>query len=170
MISFLILVDGAAIYDEYFTPVWWSKGMLVYTTRIAWYYLFYYFISELRRNGVWACPQLSSYFWWSCEYNMYHCRQNYTFNFREKLMYLSYTTDQPGSSVVHPEGALALFCLWVLLHGWLPLMGCIVKMTSLPGEFLLIQFACQFCWTGHFNSCMFMYDQLLIKLYHQAAW
>ncbi len=35
--------------------------------------------------------------------------------FWEKLMYASYTTDQPQSSVGHPVGALALICLWVLL-------------------------------------------------------
>jgi hypothetical protein len=29
--------------------------------------------------------------------------------FLEKLMYVSYTTDRPGSSVGHPEGALAKF-------------------------------------------------------------
>jgi hypothetical protein len=27
--------------------------------------------------------------------------------FWEKLMYVSYTTDRPGSSVGHPEGAIA---------------------------------------------------------------
>jgi hypothetical protein len=45
--------------------------MLVHTTRIAWCCLFSYFISELRRGGLWACPQLSSYSWWGREYNMY---------------------------------------------------------------------------------------------------
>ncbi len=36
------------------------------------------------------------------------CWQNYTVNFFwEKLMYVSYTTDRPGSSVGHPAGALA---------------------------------------------------------------
>jgi hypothetical protein len=29
-------------------------------------------------------------------------------------MYVSYTTDRSGSSVGHPEGALALSCFWVL--------------------------------------------------------
>jgi hypothetical protein len=37
-------------------------------------------------------------------------------------MYVSYTTDQPGSSVGHPEGALSLICLvffnMVDLHLW----------------------------------------------------
>ncbi len=31
--------------------------------------------------------------------------------FWEKLMYVSYTTDRPGSSVGDPEGALAIICL-----------------------------------------------------------
>jgi hypothetical protein len=34
--------------------------------------------------------------------------------FWEKLMYMSYTTDQPGSSGGHPEDALASSCLCVL--------------------------------------------------------
>ncbi len=37
-----------------------------------------------------------------------------------------------------------------------------------PGDFLLIQCACQFFWTGHFNSCMCIINCWL--LYHQAAW
>ncbi len=31
-----------------------------------------------------------------------------------KLMYVSYTSDRPVSSVGHPVGALAIICLWVL--------------------------------------------------------
>jgi hypothetical protein len=34
--------------------------------------------------------------------------------FWEKLMYASYTTDRPGSSVGHHICALAMICLWVL--------------------------------------------------------
>ncbi len=37
-----------------------------------------------------------------------------------------------------------------------------------PGEFLLLQCAYQFFWTGPFNSCMLMMNHWL--LYHQAAW
>ena len=33
----------------------------------------------------------------------------------------SYATDWPGLSVGHPMGALAYFCHWVLIHGWLML-------------------------------------------------
>ncbi len=74
--------NGTTIYDEYSTPVWWSRVMLAqHTARICWCCLFSYFISELSRGGLWACPQLSSYSWWRWEYNMYRCWQNYTFNF-----------------------------------------------------------------------------------------
>ena len=48
--------------------------------RIAWCLLFSYFISELWRDGLWACSQLISYSWWGCEYNIYCCWQNYTFD------------------------------------------------------------------------------------------
>ncbi len=48
--------------------------MLAHTTRIAWCCLFSYFISELRRGGLWACPQAVSIL---CTI----CWQNYTFNF-----------------------------------------------------------------------------------------
>jgi hypothetical protein len=37
-----------------------------------------------------------------------------TFNFWEKLMYGSYTTDRAGGSLGHPAGAVALICCWVL--------------------------------------------------------
>jgi hypothetical protein len=71
-------------------------------------------------------------------------------------MFVSYTTDPPGSLVDHPIGALALICLWVLLT-WLTYpYGVLCQDDVPPGEFLLIQCACQLCWTGHFNSCMFM--------------
>ncbi len=90
------IADGTIVYDEYSTPARWSRVTLAYTFRIAWCCLFSYFISELRRDGLWACPQLSSYSWWCCEYNMYNCWQNYPFNLWEKSMYVSYTTDQPG--------------------------------------------------------------------------
>ncbi len=81
MVPFLILADGTIVYDEYSTPVGWSRVMLAHTARICWCCLFSYYISELRRGGLWACPQPSSYSWWGCEYNMYHCWQYYTFNF-----------------------------------------------------------------------------------------
>ncbi len=71
MVSFLILADGTIVYDEYSTPVRWARVMLVHTIRICWCCVLSYYISELRRGGLWACPQLSSYSWWGCEYNMY---------------------------------------------------------------------------------------------------
>ncbi len=156
MVSFLILADGTIVYDEYSTPVWWSRVTLVHTARICWCFLFSFFISELRRGGLWACPQLSNYSWWGCEYNMYHLLTKlYLQHFWGKLMYVSYTTDQPGSSVGHPAGALAIICLWVLSHGWLTLYGMHCQDDIAPGEFWLIQSACQLFLSGHFNSCMF---------------
>ncbi len=71
MVSFLILVDGTIVCDEYSTPARWPRVTFAHTTRIAWCCLFSYFISELRRGGLWVCPQLSSYSWWGGEYNMY---------------------------------------------------------------------------------------------------
>ncbi len=111
-----------------------------------------FYIGELRRDGLWTCPQLSSYSWWGCEYNMYRCWQNYTFNLWEKLMYLSYTTEWLGSSVGHPEGALALFCLWVLSYAYG--MRCQDDVTS--RRVFTHPMCMPICWTGHFNSCMFM--------------
>jgi hypothetical protein len=81
MESFLISADGTIVCDEYSTPVRYSRVMLVHTARICWCCLISYFISELRRDGLWAYPQLSSYSWWGCECNMYRGWQNYTFNF-----------------------------------------------------------------------------------------
>ncbi len=48
-----------------------------------------------------------------------------------KLMYVSYTPDRSGASVGHRACDLALICLWVLWHGWLTLIGCLVKMALL---------------------------------------
>ncbi len=59
--------------------------------------------------------------WWGCEYSTFSW-QHYTVNFCSKLLYLSYATDWPGVSVGHPAGALAIFCRWVLWHGWLMLL------------------------------------------------
>ncbi len=139
---------------------------------IVWCCLFSYFISAFRRDGLWACPQLTSFSWWGCEYNMYCCWQNYTFNLWEKLMYLSYTADRPGSSVGHPAGALAFFCLWVLWHGWLTLIGCVVKMTLFPGEFLLIQCPCLFVGLGtSTHVCLWSFtDRYIIKRHGSHAW
>ncbi len=50
------------------------------------------------------------------------CWQNYTATFCSKSLYFSCATDWPGVSVGHPTGALAIFCQWVLWHGWLTLL------------------------------------------------
>jgi hypothetical protein len=72
-------------------------------------------------------------------------------------MYVSYTTDRPGSSVGHPAGALGIICLWVLLTWLTYAYGMLCQDDVVPGEFLLVQCACQlFFWSWHFNSCMFL--------------
>ncbi len=143
--NWVILVDGTIVYDEYSTPARWSRVTLAHTTRIAWCCLFSYIISELRRGGLWACPQLSSYSWWGCEYNMYRLLTKlYLQLFWEKLTYVSYTTDWPGSSVGHPTGALAITCPWVILTWLIYAYGMLCQDDIVPGEFLLLQCACQF--------------------------
>ncbi len=114
MVSFFILADGTIAYDAYSTLVRWSRVTLCvcYQDQLVLPVLLFY--QELRRDGLWDCPQLIGYSWWGCEYNMYCCWQSYTFNFWDKLMYVSYTTDQPGSSVGRPGGAIAFICLWIL--------------------------------------------------------
>jgi hypothetical protein len=162
MVSFLILADGTIVYDEYCTPARWSRVMLAHTTMIAWCSLFSYFISEHRRGGLWACPQLSSYSWWGCEYNMNRLLTKlYLQLFWEKLMYVSYTTDWPGSSVGHPTGALAKICLWVIQHGWLTLYGMRCQDDIFPGEFWLLQCACLLDWA---LQLMYVHNQFLIVI------
>ncbi len=94
------------------------KGNAKLFTRISWCCLFSYFISELWGDGLWACPQLSSYSWWGCEYNMYCCWQNYTSNFMGKADVRELYYWSASVSVGHPAGALAIICHWVLLT-WL---------------------------------------------------
>jgi hypothetical protein len=50
-------------------------------------------------------------------------------------MYVSYTTDWPGSSVGHPAGALALTCRWVLLTWLNYAYGMLCQDDVAPGEF-----------------------------------
>jgi hypothetical protein len=63
--------------------------------------------------------------------------------FWEKLMYASYTTDRPRSSVGHPIGALGLICLWVLLTWLTYAYGMLSQDDFASGEFSLLQCACQ---------------------------
>jgi hypothetical protein len=46
-------------------------------------------------------------------------------------------------SAGHPEGALAIICLWVLLTWLTYAYGMLCQDDVDPGEFLLIQCACQ---------------------------
>ncbi len=105
------------------------KGNANLFTRIIWCCLFSYFISELWGDRLWACPQLSSsYSWWGCEYNMYHCWQNYTSNFLGKADVCELIYWPASVSVGHPAGALAIICLWVLLTWLTYAYGMLVKM------------------------------------------
>ncbi len=131
--------------------------------------MFSCFISELRSDGLWACPKLSSYSWWGCEYNMYLCWQNYLQVLGEvDVCELYYWPARHG---LHPSGALALICLWVLWHGWLTLMGCSVKMMWLL-ESLLVQFVCKYQFVGLDNSthiCLWL-NCHIIKRQGSHAW
>jgi hypothetical protein len=91
--------------------------------------------------------------------------------FGGKLMYVSYTTDWPVS-VGHPTGALAIICCWVLLICLTYAYGMLCQDDIVPGEFFLLQCACQFFWTGHINPCKFMinYDCYIIKRHVSHAW
>jgi hypothetical protein len=66
-------------------------------------------------------------------------------------------------SVGQPVGALAIICLWVLLTWLTYAYEILCHDDVVPGEFLLVQCACQlFFWTGHINSCMFMINYLIV--------
>jgi hypothetical protein len=74
-------------------------------------------------------------------------------------MYVSYTTDQPGSSVGHPEGALAITCCWVLFTCLIYAYGMLCQDDVAPGEFLLLQCACQFLLNWALQL-IYVHDQL----------
>ncbi len=104
---------------------------------------------------------------------MFHCWQNYSINFWEKLMYVSYTTDRSGVSAGHLAGALAIICLWVLWHDWLKLRGCSVKMTLLlESSTHPMCMPIPICRIGQFNSCMLMVisDRYIMKRHVSHAW
>ncbi len=143
------------------------KGNVLHFSRITWCCLFSYFISELWRDGLCTCPQLISYSWWGCEYNMYHCWQNYTSNFMGKPDVCELYYWLGSVSVVHPAGALAIICCWVLLTWLTYTYGMLCQDDIAPGEFLLLHSAYHLFWTEHIKSCMFMINHWL--LHHQAA-
>ncbi len=139
------------------------KGNALHFFRIALCCLFSYFISELWRDGLWACPQLISYSWWGCEYNMYCCWQNYISNSMVKADVCELYYWLPSVSVGHPAGALAIICLWVLLTWLTYAYGMLCQDDTAPGEFLLIQCACQFCFDWAYQL-MYVHDQLLLVI------
>ncbi len=111
-------------------------------TRISWCCLFSHFISELWGDRLWACPQLSSYSWWGCEYNMNRCWQNYTSNFMGKADECELYYWSAHVSVGYPTGALAIICRWVLLTWLIYTYGMLCQDDIASGEFLLLQCAC----------------------------
>jgi hypothetical protein len=167
MVSFLILADGTIVYDEYSTPIRWSRVTLVHTTRIAWCCLFSYFIRELRRGGLWACPQLSSYSWWGCEYNMYRCWQNYTFNLLVRSWCIWAIL---LSAMVFSRASRRCFSLNLSVGSltWLNLRftGCVVKRHC-SWRISILQCARQFL-IGLGTSTHVCHNQFWL-LYHQAA-
>ncbi len=117
--------------------------------------------SELRRGGLWACPQLSSYSWWGCEYNMYRLLTKlYLQLFWEKLMHELYYWSA-SVSVGHPAGALAITCRWVILTWLIYTYGMLCQDDVAPGEYLLLQCACQYLldWA---HQLMYVHNQFLI--------
>ncbi len=148
------------------------KGNTKLFTRISWCCLFSYIISELWGDGLWACSWLIRYSWWGCEYNMYHCWQNYTFNFWGKLMYVSCTTDRPGDSIGHPTGALAIICLWILLTWLTCAYGMLCQDEDAPGENFNPLMCMPIFRIGHFTSCTFISitEHHIIKWHVGHAW
>ncbi len=132
------------------------KGNVLHFSRIAWCCMFSYFISELWRDGLCNCPQLISYSWWWCEYNMYRCWQNYTSNFLGKADVCEQYYWLAIVSVGRPADALAIICCLVLLTWLTSTYGMLCQDDIAPGEVLLLQCVCQLFWIGHINSCMFM--------------
>ncbi len=143
MLSFVILADGKNNMMHTLHQYKVIEGNTKSFTRISWCCLFSYFISELWGDGLWACPQLSSYSWLGCEYNMYCCWQNYTSNFMGKADVCELYYWLASVPVGHPAGALAIICLWVLLTWLHYAYGMLCQDDMATGEFLVVQCACQ---------------------------
>ncbi len=168
MVSFFDIVDGTVVHDAYSTPVRWSRVMLVHTARISWCCLFSYFISEPRRDGLWACPQLSSYSWWGCEYNICTIVDKLYFQLLGEV-YVCELYYWPARVFSRAPPRCSSFNLSLGSLTWLTYAyGMHCQDDVPPIEFLIIQCACQFFWTRHFNSCMCMIN--CWSLYLQAAW
>ncbi len=173
MVSFLILADGTIIYDEYSTPVKWSRITLAHTARICWCCLFSYFISELRRGGMWACPQLSSYSWWGYEYIMYYCWQNYTFDFLGEVdvCVLYYW---PAKVFSRASWRCSSLNLSVGSFNMVDLcfMGCIVKMTLILESFDSSNVHAKYLKLGTSTHVCFrsIDDHYIIKWHGSQAW
>ncbi len=66
-------------------------------------------------------------------------------------------------SVWHPAGALAITCQWVLLTWLVFAYGMLCQDDVAPGEFLLLECACQFLldWA---HQLMYVHNQFLIDI------
>ncbi len=155
MVSFLKLVDGIIVYDEYSTPARWSRVMLAHTTRIVWCCLFSYLISELRRGGLWpvlnlaATPEEAG----SIICTVVDKTIPSTFLGEVDVCELYYWLARVFSRASHRCSSYNLSVgslTWLTYALWDACQDDIA-----PGEYWLLQCACQFFWTGHFNSCMF---------------
>jgi hypothetical protein len=122
---------------------------------------------------LWACTQLRSYSWWGCEYYMYHCRQKYTSNFMGKVDVCELYYWSASVLVGHPAGALAIICLWVLLTWLTYAYGMLCQDDVAPGEFLLVQCACQLFFglgTSTHVCSWSITDRYIIKWHVCHAW
>jgi hypothetical protein len=122
---------------------------------------------------LWACPQLISYSWWGCEYNMYCCWQNYTFKFMGKAEVCELYYWLASVSVGHPAGALAIICLWVLLTWFTYAYWMLCQDGVAPGELLLVQCAWQLFFglgTSTHVCSWSITDCYIIKRHVSPAW
>ncbi len=138
------------------------KGNAKLFAKISWCCLFSYFISELWGDGLWACPQLVATPDEAVSIICTVVSKTILQTLWGKLMYVSYTTDRPVfsrascrcSSYNLPLGSLT----------WLTYTyGMLCQDDVAPGEFLLIQCACQLFF-GLGTSTHVCYDQLLIVI------
>ncbi len=91
--------------------------------------------------------------------------------FWEKLMYVSCTTDKPGSSVGHPAGALAIICLWALTWLTYALWDALSRWHC-SWRVLPLQCACWFFGLGtSTHVCSWSNNDLfIIKQHGSHAW
>ncbi len=142
-----------------------TKGNAKLITRISWYCLFSYFISELWGDGLWACPQLSRAATPDEAVSIICTDVDKTIlqTLWGKLMYVSYITDR---SVFH-NLSLGSFDM-VDLRLWDACQDDVA-----PGDFLLVQCACQLFFglgTSTHVCSWSITDCYIIKRHVSHAW